>query len=148
MATENDIVLVYLEDSPIFFARVEAIWPDVKKDWFNIELLVLQVPVKLIVWTLKDIYINGIEFFMGGKKMRMEVVQVPRDEFEMDEDNNTDFSQSKNTNPFGNKNSNKKNMATRGTEIKESQKESVSGADKSGQVVSLADFQKKKKDNN
>ncbi|MBF0205025.1 MAG: hypothetical protein HQK67_12140, partial [Desulfamplus sp.] len=100
MATENDIVLVYIEDSPFFFARVESIWPDVKKDWFNIELLVLQIPVKLIVWTLKDIYIEGTEFFMGGKKMRIEVVHAPNDEFEMEENQEGSVFGSSNDNPF------------------------------------------------
>ncbi len=85
MAIENDVVLIYLEKSPIFFARVESIWPDVKRDWFNIELLLLQVPLKVLIWTLKDDYINGDEFFMGGKKMRIEVVEAPADTFEAED---------------------------------------------------------------
>ena len=32
MAKENDVVLIYLEDQPISFARIESISPDVKKD--------------------------------------------------------------------------------------------------------------------
>ncbi|MGD9732245.1 MAG: hypothetical protein AB7U45_08685 [Desulfamplus sp.] len=129
MAIENDIVLVYMEDSPLFFARVEEIWPDVKKDWFNIELLVLQIPVKVVVWTLKDIYINGTEFFMGGKRMKIEVVTPPRDNFmetnEQDSENKS-ITQLKSENSIKNDN--------------ESNREK-------GQVISLADFQKKKKDN-
>ncbi len=129
MAIENDIVLVYMEDSPLFFARVEEIWPDVKKDWFNIELLVLQIPVKVVVWTLKDIYINGTEFFMGGKRMKIEVVTPPRDNFmetnEQDSENKS-ITQLKSENSIKNDN--------------ESNREK-------GQLISLADFQKKKKDN-
>jgi len=120
MATENDIVLVYMEDSPIFFARIESIWPDVKKDWFNIELLVLQIPVKVIVWTLKDIYINGTEFFMGGKRMRIEVVIAPHNNFLTEDEQDEPVTQLK--------------------------KEKRGDNGESGQVISLSAFQKKKKD--
>ena len=79
MARENDVVLIYLEDSPVSFARVESIEPDSKKDWYQIKLLMLQIPVQVVTWILKDIYINGEEFFMGGKRMRLEVVKCPEE---------------------------------------------------------------------
>jgi hypothetical protein len=77
MATINDIVLVYLEDEPIFFARIESILPDAKKDWYHIKLLMLQIPLQVITWLLKDEYINGHTFHMNGKQMRMEKVKSP-----------------------------------------------------------------------
>ena len=77
MAKENDVVLIYLENTPVSFARVENIEPDVKKDWYHITLLMLQLPLETVTWTLKDLYINGEEFFMGGKAMRIEVVESP-----------------------------------------------------------------------
>jgi len=80
MARENDVVLIYLEDSPVSFARVESIEPDSKKDWYQIKLLMLQIPVQVVTWILKDLYINGEEFFMGGKRMRLEVVECPEEE--------------------------------------------------------------------
>ncbi len=76
MAVENDIVLIHIEDSPVSFARVEDISPDVKKGWYVIKLFILQVPLATISWILKDIYINGEEFFMDGKKMKLEVVEA------------------------------------------------------------------------
>jgi hypothetical protein len=78
MAKENDIVLVYLEDKPLFFARIECILADSKPDWYHVEFLVLQVPVQIVTWILKDIYINGGEFTMNGKKMRIEEVVAPK----------------------------------------------------------------------
>lgn len=77
MATINDIVLVHLEDQPVFFARIEDILPDHKKDWFHVKLLVLQVPMQTVTWILREAYINGSEFTMGGKRMRLEEVVAP-----------------------------------------------------------------------
>lgn len=77
MATINDIVIVYLEDEPIFFARIDSILPDAKKDWYHIKLLMLQIPLQVVTWLLKDEYINGDVFYMNGKKMRMEKVKSP-----------------------------------------------------------------------
>ncbi len=80
MATINDIILIHLEDSPVSFARVESILPDHKKDWYQIKLLMLQIPLQVVTWILKDAYINGEDFFMNGKKMRLDVVECPGDE--------------------------------------------------------------------
>ena len=77
MATINDVVLIYFEDKPLVFARVEDISPDVKPDWFQVRLLLLQVPLQLVTWILRDVYINGDEFTMNGKKMRLEKVKAP-----------------------------------------------------------------------
>ncbi|OQY51985.1 MAG: hypothetical protein B6230_03725 [Desulfobacteraceae bacterium 4572_89] len=81
MATINDVVLIYLEDSPVSFARVESILPDPKKDWYQIKLLMLQIPLQVVTWILKDDYINGEEFHMNGKKMKLKTVECPREEF-------------------------------------------------------------------
>lgn len=77
MATINDIVLIYFEDQPFSFARVEEILPDAKKDWYHVTLLLLQIPVQTVTWILRDAYINGGEFTMGGKRMRMEKIAAP-----------------------------------------------------------------------
>lgn len=79
MAQENDIVIVHIEDSPPFFARVESILPDVKKDWFQIKLLILQIPMNSVTWILRDIYINGQTFQMNGKDVTLELVPFPLD---------------------------------------------------------------------
>ena len=84
MAKENDIVLIYLEDKPLAFARIEDILADSKPDWYHVKFLILQIPVQVVTWILKDIYINGSEFTMNGKKMRIEEVIVPKDSIEPD----------------------------------------------------------------
>jgi hypothetical protein len=77
MTTINDLVLIYVEDNPMAFARVEDIQPDIKNGWFQIKLLILQIPPTLVTWILRDAYINGEEYTMGGQKMRLEKVVVP-----------------------------------------------------------------------
>ncbi len=78
MTTENDVVLIYFEDQPISFARIEDISPDVKKDWYHVKLLLLQIPLQVVSWILRDIYISGGEFTMEGKKIRLEKVVCPK----------------------------------------------------------------------
>ena len=80
MAVENDIVLIYFEDQPTTFARIESLLADHKPDWYHVKLLLLQVPLQTVTWILRDIYINGAEFTMGGKKMRLEKVMCPDEE--------------------------------------------------------------------
>ena len=79
MAAENDLVLIYLEDKPLSFARVENILADSKPDWYHVKLLLLQVPPQVVTWILRDVYIEGAEFTMQGKRMRLEKVLVPDD---------------------------------------------------------------------
>ena len=77
MAEIKDIVLIYMEDAPVSFARIEDIVPDHKKDWYQIRLLMLQIPLQVVTWILKADYINGDVFSMNGKSMRLEKVVAP-----------------------------------------------------------------------
>ena len=77
MVYENDVILIYFEDKPLAFARVENIYPDHKAGWYHIDLLLLEYPTKLVTWILRDSYLDGGEFTMQGKKMRLEPVAHP-----------------------------------------------------------------------
>ena len=77
MTQINDIVLIHYEDQPMVFARVEGITPDYKKDWYHVRLLLLNLPLETVTWTLRNAYINGTEFTMGGHKVRLERVVAP-----------------------------------------------------------------------
>ena len=79
MADVNDIVLIYFEDKPLSFARIEEILPDHKPDWYHVKLLMLQIPPQIVTWILRDIYIEGAEFTMNEKRMRLEKLVVPED---------------------------------------------------------------------
>ena len=80
MTGPNDLVLIYLENQPVFFARIEDIIPDRKPGWVRMRFLILQVPVSLGEWILMPEYIQGEEFTMGGKKVRIEKIEAPRED--------------------------------------------------------------------
>ncbi len=77
LTQENDIVLIHFEDKPLMFARIEDIQPDSKPDWYHVKLLILQMPLQVVTWILRDAYIDGDEFTMSGHKMRLEKVVCP-----------------------------------------------------------------------
>ncbi len=75
MATINDLVLVHLDRKPSFYARINDINPDVKKGWYQVELLILTLPPQTLVWILEEAHIQGQEFTMGGRPMKL--VEIP-----------------------------------------------------------------------
>ena len=75
MNRPGDIVLIYYQDKPTVYARIEHIEPDVKRDWYQITLLLLTIPAQTVTWILRDAYINGTSFTMGGQSMRLEAVK-------------------------------------------------------------------------
>lgn len=74
MNIEGDIVLVYFKDEPGVYARIEKIEPDIKKDWYHVTFILLTIPHQVITWILREEYINGELFTMGGNSMRLEKI--------------------------------------------------------------------------
>jgi len=72
---EGDVVLIHYQDQPMAYARIEGINPDIKKDWYQVTLLLLTIPAQSVTWILRDEYINGTSFTMGGQSMRLEKVK-------------------------------------------------------------------------
>lgn len=77
---ENDLILVYVDEQPAFFARVEAFAADAKPRWWQVKMLVLNVPLKLVTWILRREQINGEPFTMNGTPIRIEKVVPPAEE--------------------------------------------------------------------
>lgn len=75
MNTEGDLVLIYYKDQPGVYARIERITPDIKKDWYQVTLILLTIPSQVVTWILREEYINGASFTMGGNGMRVEKVE-------------------------------------------------------------------------
>jgi hypothetical protein len=80
MTTEGDLVLVHMDDQPTFFARIEAIDADIKPEWFQVKMLVLQLPLIVVTWILREPYINGEPFTMGGQPIKITKVVSPEEE--------------------------------------------------------------------
>jgi hypothetical protein len=74
MATINDLVLVQMDRQPAFYARINDINPDVKRGWYQVELLILAVPAKALVWILEEAHLNGKEFTMGGRPVQLVLI--------------------------------------------------------------------------
>ena len=77
MTKEGDIVLIYYQDKPTLYARVEAIEFDIKKDWYQVTLLLLSIPIQMVTWILRQEYINGTVFTMGGHSMKIVKIDSP-----------------------------------------------------------------------
>ena len=74
MAKEGDVVLIYYQDKPSVYARIESIEFDVKPGWFQVLFMILTVPSTETMWILKENYINGEEFTMNNIPIRLELV--------------------------------------------------------------------------
>jgi len=75
MPCEGEIVLIYYQDRPATYARIESIEPDIKKGWYQVTLLLLNTPTQIVTWILRASYIDGEPFTMGGMPMRLEEVK-------------------------------------------------------------------------
>ena len=76
MRKAGDIVLIYYMGKPSVYARIEAIEPDIKDGWYQVELLILSIPAQTVRWILKEEYIDGGTFTMGGVPLRLGDVEV------------------------------------------------------------------------
>jgi hypothetical protein len=74
MATINDLVLVHLDRQPAFYARIDDITPDVKRGWYQVELLVLSLPPQTLVWILEETHLQGEEYTMGGRPVQLTLI--------------------------------------------------------------------------
>lgn len=134
---EKDLVLIYFENEPTGFARVEEISPDIKKNWYHIRLLLLNLPLQTVTWILRDAYIDGEEFTMGGHKMRLEKVESPKeDNFDVD----ADIDVNDDTAGFG-----MPEPASMAPRTPDTDTESNAGPSPSGKIISFNDFKNRKK---
>jgi len=74
MAVINDLVLVHHDHQPAFYARINDIIPDVKRGWYQVELLVLTLPSQVMIMILEESHLGGEEFTMGGRAVRLELI--------------------------------------------------------------------------
>lgn len=68
----GDVLLIFHRDQPSGYGRVEEIIADAKRGWWQIRLTLLQLPPAKVTWILREEYIDGQEFTMGGEALRLE----------------------------------------------------------------------------
>lgn len=76
---EQDLVLIYADEQPAFYARVEDITADVKPNWWRVKLLFLTMPAQMTTWIIDDEQIRGAGFTMGGTPIRIEKLEMPEE---------------------------------------------------------------------
>jgi hypothetical protein len=74
MTTINDLVLVHMDRKPAFYARINDINPDVKRGWYQVELLALMLPPQTLVWILEESHLSGEEFSMGNRPVQLVLI--------------------------------------------------------------------------
>jgi len=72
---EGDVVLIHYQEHPVAYARIEGIKPDIKRDWYQVTLLLLTLPAQIVTWILREEYISGASFTMGGQSVKLEPVK-------------------------------------------------------------------------
>ncbi|MBW1972136.1 MAG: hypothetical protein JRI44_04775 [Deltaproteobacteria bacterium] len=73
----GDLVLIYMNNKPSFFARIEKIEPDIKIGWFKVTFLMLTVPLRTFIWILEPDQIDGASFTMQGLPVKIEKIGFP-----------------------------------------------------------------------
>lgn len=76
MRREGDLVLVHYREKPAVYARIEGIEPDVKRDWYQVRLLLLTIPPQPVTWILREAYVDGETFTMGGVPIRLQYLPL------------------------------------------------------------------------
>lgn len=85
---EKDVVQIYIEEEPSFFARIEKIVADMKKGWWQVTFLMLKNPLSDFIWILDNQQIRGAEFTMNNVPIRIEKVRSLKQEDPEPPDNN------------------------------------------------------------
>ena len=75
MRREGEVILIYYQDQPTVYARIESIETDIKRGWYQVTLLLLTVPAQTVTWILRESYIDGEPFTMGDIPVRLEEVK-------------------------------------------------------------------------
>jgi len=74
---ETDVVLVYVNKFPGFFARIDVIAPDEKKGWYHVASTKLTIPLETFSWLLDENHLACAEFSMNGIPFQFQKVPKP-----------------------------------------------------------------------
>jgi len=77
MFYSGEVILIYIQEEPAFFARVEEVTADVKKGWWRMTFTILSIPLDTQSWLLDDDQMRGQAFTMNKVPVRIERVEKP-----------------------------------------------------------------------
>ena len=89
MFSAGQVIIVYVDDEPGFFARVERVQPDRKKGWWQLTFLMLAIPLKSMSWVLDDEQMRGQPFTMNEVAMQIKQVEAPEEDYFRDAETKT-----------------------------------------------------------
>lgn len=84
MIKENDVCIIYVNDLPQGFIRIESIEPDSKPSWYNVQFIELLFPLRVTKWKIDEEHLKGADINMKGFKFNLQLLecQVIKNELE------------------------------------------------------------------
>ena len=68
----SDVVMIYIQEKPVFYGQVADIEPDIKRGWYRVRL---RSPFGPVEWILEDVHIFlGQSWTFQGVPYRMEKI--------------------------------------------------------------------------
>ena len=71
---EGEVLLVFFQNEPAFFIRIENILADKKRGWWHVQFITLTLPINEMSWILNNDHIRGGEFTMQDNPVHLERV--------------------------------------------------------------------------
>jgi len=78
MLKAGDVCLIYVNDIPNGFIRINEIEPDEKDGWHVVTFVSLEIPIKITTWKLDDSHVRGELIYMNGVPIRIQVFPMPK----------------------------------------------------------------------
>jgi len=74
MFQSSEVLMVYFQQQPSFFMRVERVDADLKKGWWRLHFITLTIPIEAVTWILDEVQMRDEGFTMDGQPVRLERV--------------------------------------------------------------------------
>lgn len=71
---ENDVCILYVNDLPQGFIRIESIEPDSKPGWYSVQFIELMFPIQVIKWKIDEEHLKGADINMKGFKFNLQLL--------------------------------------------------------------------------
>jgi hypothetical protein len=75
MRSIGEIIAVYIDDKPSFYARIEDYEADVKPRWFKVKMLFLTFPLQEVTWILREAQVDGEPFTMNNIPVKLNTIK-------------------------------------------------------------------------